>query len=91
MDINELRKNSIEERDGFFQPAVFVDVVATVGSVVVTKTVSGIIDTKKSGGYVDNLAMSNYTNKPQYVCEKQKSAKRRNKMLLSIADCSISL
>lgn len=91
MDINELRRNSIEERDGFFQPAVFVDLVATVGSVVVTKTVSGIIDNKKSGGYVDNLAISNYTINPQYVCETNKSAQRRNKMLQSIADCSVSL
>ena len=91
MNINELRKNSIEERDGFFQPAVFADMVATVAGTVVGTVVKNVVNTKKSGGYVANLAKSNYTVNPQYVCDRIISAERQNKMSQSISDVTILL
>lgn len=87
MDINELRRNSIEERDGFFQPAVFVDLIATAAAGVV----GNVIKSKSSGGYVDDLAKANNSICNRYDCGNAFSAKRRDKMSRSIANVSISL
>jgi hypothetical protein len=86
MDINELRKNSIEERDGFFKPAVFVDLVATAAAGVV----GNVIKSKASGAYVDNLAKE-YIECNPHCTTKTLTSERRIRMANSMSGISVVL
>lgn len=82
MDINILKQNKVEVKDGFFQPAVFVDVCATLGGAIVSK----VISSKASGGYKEDR---DYKSINKTIREYNLSDSRKDVLSKSLSDISI--